>query len=50
MTLESNMLVIAPLLLFIFGVLIIPLLAKPRIKNTRQVNKLIDELEKKYIY
>lgn len=50
MTLESNMLVIAPLLLFIVGVLIIPLLVKPRIKNSTQVNKLIDELEKKYIY
>ena len=50
MTPESFLIVIAPLVLFVLGVLVIPIVVKPRIKASDQNFKLIDEIEKKYIY
>ncbi len=50
MTLESFLLILAPLSIFILGVLIIPHIAKPKAKELRNSYKLINEFEKKYIY
>ena len=50
MTLESILLILAPLSLFILGVLTIPYITKPRSKNLSNSYKLINEFEKKYIY
>ena len=50
MNLESLLLILAPLSVFIFGVLIIPLISKPKSKELTESYKLINEFEKKYIY
>ena len=50
MTLESFLLIIAPLSIFILGVLIIPNISKPKTKDLIDSYKLINEFEKKYIY
>ena len=47
---ESLLLILAPLSLFIMGVLIIPYITKPRSKKLIETYKLISEFEKKYIY
>ena len=46
----SLYMIVAPLSLFIIGVLIIPYLTKPRKLDAKDSFKLIDEFEKKYIY
>tara|TARA_B100000963_G_scaffold233822_1_gene204251 strand:+ start:160 stop:312 length:153 start_codon:yes stop_codon:yes gene_type:complete len=50
MTLESFLIIVAPLLLFIFGVLIIPYISKPKGEELIDPHKIISEFEKKYIY
>ena len=50
MNLESFFLILAPLSIFIFGVLIIPYISKPKSKKLIESYKLINEFEKKYIY
>ena len=50
MTLESFLLIIAPLSIFIFGVLIIPHISKPKSKEFIDPHKIISDFEKKYIY
>ena len=50
MTLESFLLIIAPLSIFILGVLIIPYIAKPKRKKLIDPQKIISDFEKKYIY
>ena len=50
MTLESILLILAPLSVFILGVLTIPYITKPKSKNLSNSYKLINEFEKKYIY
>ena len=50
MTLESFLLILAPLSVFILGVLIIPYFSKPKSKDLIDSHKIISELEKKYIY
>ena len=50
MTIESFFLILAPLFLFLLGVLIIPYISKPKSNGLRDSYKLINELEKKYIY
>ena len=50
MTLESFLFVLAPLFIFILGVLIIPSISRPKSNEIRDPNKLINEFEKKYIY
>ena len=50
MTLESFLLIVAPLSIFILGVLFIPFFAKPKTKKLLDSYKLINEVEKKYIY
>ena len=50
MTLESILLILAPLSIFILGVLIIPYITKPKNKELNDSFKLINEFEKKYIY
>tara|TARA_B100000073_G_C23703787_1_gene561446 strand:- start:813 stop:965 length:153 start_codon:yes stop_codon:yes gene_type:complete len=47
---ESILLIVAPLTLFLVGVLIIPFLSKPRNKSRYETFKAIDDFEKKYIY
>ena len=50
MTLESFLLIVAPLCLFIVGILIIPHISKPKSNELIDSYKLINEFEKKYIY
>jgi len=50
MTQESLLLILAPLSVFILGVLIIPYITKPKSKELIDSYKLINEFEKKYIY
>ena len=50
MTLESFLLILAPLSTFILGVLLIPYISKPKSKDLTNSYKLINEFEKKYIY
>ncbi len=50
MTLESFLLVLAPLFIFIIGVLIIPYISKPKSKKLIDSYEIINEFEKKYIY
>ncbi len=50
MTLESFLLILAPLFIFIFGVFIIPYIAKPKTKKLIETHKIISDFEKKYIY
>ena len=50
MTLESFLMIVAPLSLFIFGVLIIPFISKNNLNSKEKAFKLIDDFEKKYIY
>jgi len=50
MTLESFLLIVAPLSIFILGVLIIPYITKPKTLKLSDSYKLINEFEKKYIY
>ena len=50
MTLESFLLILAPLSIFIFGVLIIPYISKPKSKELIDPHKIISDFEKKYIY
>ena len=50
MKLESFLIIVAPLTVFVVGVLIIPYLSKPRIKSRNETFKAIDDFEKKYIY
>ena len=50
MTIESFLMIIAPLSLFIIGVLFIPNLMRINNPKSNVTYKLIDELEKKYIY
>tara|TARA_Y100000589_G_scaffold316278_1_gene340852 strand:- start:3027 stop:3179 length:153 start_codon:yes stop_codon:yes gene_type:complete len=50
MNFEAFLFVVAPLILFITGVLLIPFIFKPKYKEKSESYKLIDDLEKKYIY
>ena len=50
MTIESFLLILAPLSIFILGVLIIPYIAKPKSDELIDPQKIISEFEKKYIY
>ena len=50
MTLESFLLILAPMSIFIFGVLIIPYISKPKSKELNDPHKIISDFEKKYIY
>ena len=50
MNLESFLLILAPLSIFILGVLIIPNIVKPKSNELNDSFKLINEFEKKYIY
>ena len=50
MTLESFLMIVAPLFVFVTGVLIIPNFIKLKKSKTINTYKIIDELEKKYIY
>jgi len=50
MTFESLMFILAPLFLFVLGVLIIPQIVKPKNMKLDDSYKLINDLEKKYIY
>ena len=50
MTQESFLLIIAPLSMFILGVLIIPYFTKPKSKELIDPHKIISDFEKKYIY
>ena len=50
MTLESFLLILAPLSMFILGVLIIPYITKPKSKDLIDPYKIISDFEKKYIY
>ena len=50
MTLESFLLILAPLSMFILGVLIIPYITKPKSKDLIDPDKIISDFEKKYIY
>lgn len=50
MNLESLLMVIAPLSLFLFGVLFISYLGKRVNIKSNSAYKMIDDLEKKYIY
>ena len=50
MTLEAFLLILAPLSIFVLGVLIIPYITKPKSKELIESYKLINEFEKKYIY
>ena len=50
MNLESLLFVVAPLTLFVSGVLIISYMGKRINKKSEPVFDLIDDLEKKYIY
>ena len=50
MNLESILFVLAPLFVFILGVLFIPVLVKPKINKSNNTFKAIEDLEKKYIY
>ena len=50
MTQESFLLILAPLFIFIFGVLIIPYISKPKSKELIDPQKIISDFEKKYIY
>ena len=50
MTNESFFLILAPLFFFLLGVLIIPYISKPKSNGLSDSYKLINELEKKYIY
>lgn len=50
MTSESILMIIAPLFIFVVGVLLIPYTNRYRVNKTSNAYKLIDEIEKKYIY
>jgi len=50
MNLESLVFIIAPISLFVFGVLFISNMGKRINKKSVSAFKLIDDLEKKYIY
>lgn len=50
MSIDSFLFLIAPLILFVVGVLSLPLIFKPKTDTRRDLYKLIDDLEKKYIY
>ena len=50
MNLESFLFVVAPLILFVSGVLIISHMGKKINRNSSSTFDLIDDLEKKYIY
>tara|TARA_Y100001978_G_scaffold199492_1_gene213909 strand:+ start:1439 stop:1591 length:153 start_codon:yes stop_codon:yes gene_type:complete len=50
MYLNSFLFVIAPISLFVFGVLFISYMGKGLEQSTDKTFKLIDEFEKKYIY
>ena len=50
MNFYSFIYILAPLFVFIIGVLLIPSIVKPRNKALKESFKLINELEKKYIY
>tara|TARA_Y100001978_G_C23622883_1_gene399403 strand:+ start:417 stop:569 length:153 start_codon:yes stop_codon:yes gene_type:complete len=50
MNLESFLLVIAPISVFVFGVLFISFMGRELEQSKDKTFKLIDELEKKYIY
>ena len=50
MNFDSFIYIIAPLVVFTIGVLLIPYAVKPRNKVINKSFKLINELEKKYIY
>ena len=50
MNLDSLLFVIAPLTLFVTGVLIISYMGKRFSKKSNSAFDLIDDLEKKYIY
>jgi len=47
---EAFLLIVAPLFAFVSGVLLIPKFIKPKQDKPNKTYKLIDELEKKYIY
>ena len=50
MPFDSFLFLIAPLIVFVVGVLSLPLIFKPKTDTSRDSYKLIDDLEKKYIY
>ena len=50
MTLEPFLMIIAPLFIFVAGVLFIPYIMRSKKITSVNKYKLIDELEKKYIY
>tara|TARA_Y100000589_G_scaffold311199_1_gene330326 strand:- start:1707 stop:1859 length:153 start_codon:yes stop_codon:yes gene_type:complete len=50
MTLEPFLLILAPLSIFILGVLIIPSIAKPKSRDLSDSYEIINQIEKKYIY
>ena len=50
MNFESLVFIVAPISLFVFGVLMISVMGKRINKNSESAYKLIDDLEKKYIY
>tara|TARA_B100000945_G_C19996660_1_gene419113 strand:- start:282 stop:434 length:153 start_codon:yes stop_codon:yes gene_type:complete len=47
---ESFLFILAPLALFVLGVIFIPLLLKPKNKSLNDSYELINEFERKYIY
>ena len=50
MNTEAFLFIIAPLTLFVFGTLLIPSFSKNKNKKLNDSFKLINDLEKKYIY
>ncbi len=50
MNLESLLFIVAPLILFVSGVLLISHMGKRINKKSNSAFELIDDLEKKYIY
>ena len=50
MIIDSFLFLIAPLIVFVLGVLSLPLIFKSKIDTKKDSYKLIDDLEKKYIY